>query len=115
MGLSEFKDGLVRRPAATWTIIKLDSEIDDVTCYVTGVEEKSKKEETKNESEKETGQVRKRLSLDSVELHIQITEEFLLYFSSFTITFMCSCAIKLWKPAVKNWEKSLLWFKKCPI
>ena len=79
MGLSEFKDGLIRRPAATWTIIKLDSEIDDVTCYVTGVEEKSKKEETKNESEKETGQVRKRL----------------LYFFSFTITFMCSCSIKL--------------------
>ena len=47
VGLSEYKDGLVRRPAATWTIIKLDSEIDDVTCYVTGVEEK--------EADKETG------------------------------------------------------------
>ncbi|XP_028400324.1 protein KIAA0100-like [Dendronephthya gigantea] len=44
VGLSEFEDGLIRRPAATWTIIKLDSEIDDVTCYVTGVAERPEKE-----------------------------------------------------------------------
>ena len=50
VGLSEYKDGLTRRPAATWTIIKLDSEIDDVTCYVTGVEEK----EVEKECEQQT-------------------------------------------------------------
>ncbi|CAB3993148.1 Hypothetical predicted protein, partial [Paramuricea clavata] len=50
VGLSEYKDGLVRRPAATWTIIKLDSEIEDVTCYVTCVEEK----EPGNESDEQS-------------------------------------------------------------
>ena len=40
----------MRRPAATWTIIKLDSEIDDVTCYVTCVEEK----EPGNESDEQS-------------------------------------------------------------
>ena len=50
VGLSEYKDGLVRRPAATWTITKLDSEIDDVTCYVTGVEEKEPEKETEQQS-----------------------------------------------------------------
>ena len=40
VGIEEFRDGLIRRPAATWCIMKLDSEIDDVTCYVTGIEDK---------------------------------------------------------------------------
>jgi hypothetical protein len=44
----------VRRPAATWTIIKLDSEIDDVTCYVTCVEEKEPEKEPGNESDEQS-------------------------------------------------------------
>lgn len=50
VGLLNYKDGLIRRPAATWTIVKLDSEIDDVTCYVTGVEEKEPTKETGQQS-----------------------------------------------------------------
>ena len=67
VGLSEYKDGLTRRPAATWTIIKLDSEIDDVTCYVTGVEEK----ETEKEPEQQAtaGQVRQLLHLSTTTRH----------------------------------------------
>ena len=67
VGLSEYKDGLTRRPAATWTIIKLDSEIDDVTCYVTSVEEK----ETEKEPEQQatTGQVRQLLLLSTSTRH----------------------------------------------
>ena len=67
VGLSEYKDGLTRRPAATWTIIKLDSEIDDVTCYVTSVEEK----ETEKEPEQQAtlGQVRQLLHLSTSTRH----------------------------------------------
>ena len=63
VGLSEYKDGLTRRPAATWTIIKLDSEIDDVTCYVTSVEEKDP------EQQATPGQVRQLLHLSTSTRH----------------------------------------------
>ena len=67
VGLSEYKDGLTRRPAATWTIIKLDSEIDDVTCYVTGVEEKEAEKEP--EQQATPGQVRQLLHLSTSTRH----------------------------------------------
>lgn len=52
VSLVEHNDCLVRRPAANWSIIKLDSEIDDVTCYVVGIEQVSK--EVDVECERET-------------------------------------------------------------
>ncbi|XP_068677612.1 bridge-like lipid transfer protein family member 2 isoform X2 [Montipora foliosa] len=44
LALREYKDGLIRRPAADWSATKLCSELSNVTCHLYGLEEVDGKE-----------------------------------------------------------------------
>lgn len=44
LALREYKDELIRRPAADWSAAKLCSELSNVTCHLYGLEEVDGKE-----------------------------------------------------------------------